>query len=48
MRIVIDGFWPVTPTWAPSEQIIILKVRSPRILLATSVNSALAVPGTLF
>jgi iron complex transport system permease protein len=46
--ILIDRFWPLTPTWAPSEQIIILHVRAPQILLAASVGAALAVAGTVF
>jgi hypothetical protein len=48
LRILIDRLWPLTPTWAPSEQIIILHVRAPRILLAASVGAALAVAGTVF
>jgi len=48
LRILVDRAWPLTQTWSPSEQIIILHVRAPRILLAACVGAALAVAGTIF
>jgi iron complex transport system permease protein len=48
LRILVDHFWPLTPTWSQSEQIIVLHVRTPRILLAVCVGAALAVAGTIF
>ncbi len=38
----------VDPTWSPSEQIIILHVQAPWILLAACVGAAVAVAGSIF
>ncbi|MGH8070756.1 MAG: iron chelate uptake ABC transporter family permease subunit [Candidatus Entotheonellia bacterium] len=44
LHILIDRVWALTPL----EQIIILLVRTPNILLAACVGSALAIAGTTF
>ncbi len=46
-RILLHKLVAVTPTWSSAEQLVVLEIRVPRILLALCVGAGLSVCGTV-
>ncbi|OPY69792.1 MAG: putative ABC transporter permease protein [Syntrophorhabdus sp. PtaU1.Bin050] len=48
LNILISRIFPFEPTWSGIEELVVLKIRLPRVLLAMIVGSGLAVAGASF
>ena len=46
--LLLSNFFPVESIWEPIEELIILKVRLPRVLMALIIGAGLSVSGTAF
>ncbi|MGD9160452.1 MAG: iron ABC transporter permease [Desulfobacteraceae bacterium] len=47
-NILMSNIFPIAPTWTDIEELIVLKIRLPRVLLAMMVGSGLTVAGASF
>ena len=47
-QVFLSKIFPIEPTWAPTIETIILRVRFPRAILAMAIGSSLAISGSAF
>lgn len=48
IKILLSKIFPITQTWSASEEVVILKIRLPRIIAAVFIGAALAVSGLVY